>query len=176
MSKRLTIDAALTPSDVHKSLLDSICIVVDVLRASSTIVTLLAKGCPYVYTVETISDAKSLAQSQGLFLVGERNGIPIEGFDFGNSPFELEEFAPEGKNAILTTTNGTKAVELVASAPAVLIGCFLNASAICRKALELAGKYSTGIGIVCAGRKGGFVLDDAFCAGYLVENLYLSAA
>lgn len=175
MRKKLTINVALSPPDVHSSLLENICIVVDVLRASSTIVTLLAKGCRKVYTVETISEAQSLAQSKGLLLGGERNGLTVEGFDFGNSPFELEGFTPNGRNAVLTTTNGTKAVATVASAPAVLIGSFLNAMTCCQKALELASKHSTNIGIICAGEKGRFVLDDAYCAGYLVETLHLTA-
>jgi 2-phosphosulfolactate phosphatase len=175
MRRELTIDSALAPSDVHSSLLSKICIVVDVLRASSTIATLLAKGCRKVYTVETISEAKSLAQSKGLLLGGERNGLTVKGFDFGNSPFELEGFAPNGRNAVLTTTNGTKAVAMVASAPAVLIGSFLNARACCQTALELANKHSTDIGIICAGEKGRFVLDDAYCTGYLVETLHLTA-
>ncbi|MGB4504401.1 MAG: 2-phosphosulfolactate phosphatase [Syntrophaceticus sp.] len=174
MRRDLAIDTALAPSDIHSSLLSKICIVVDVLRASSTIVTLLAKGCRKVYTVETICDARSLAQSQGLLLGGERNGLTVKGFDFGNSPFELEKFTPHGRNAVLTTTNGTKAVETVATAPAVLIGSFLNARACCQKALELANKHSTDIGIICAGEKGRFVLDDAYCAGYLVETLHLT--
>ena len=98
-------------------------------------------------------------RSKGLLLGGERNGLTVKGFDFGNSPFELQRFTPDGRNAILTTTNGTKAVESVASAPAVLIGSFLNAKACCQTALKLAGKHHTDIGIICAGEKGGFVLD-----------------
>lgn len=175
MRRKLTIDVALAPSDVHTCLHSNICMVVDVLRASSTIVTLLAKGCQYVYTVATIDEAQSLAQSKGLLLGGERNGLTVKGFDFGNSPFELEGFKSNGRNAVLTTTNGTKAVETVAAAPAVLIGSFLNARACCQKALELASKHNTDIGIICAGEKGRFVLDDAYCAGFLVETLQQSA-
>lgn len=171
MKTELSIDAVLIPSDVQSASLENVCIVVDVLRASSTIVTLLAKGCQQVYTVETISKARTLAQSKGLLLMGERNGIIIDGFDYGNSPSELEGFKPEGREAVLTTTNGTKAVQQAAEAPEVLIGCFLNAGACCKKALELSDKYNTSINIICAGEKGRFVLDDAFCAGYLAADL-----
>jgi 2-phosphosulfolactate phosphatase len=171
LKKELCIDAVLTPADVQSADLNNICIVVDVLRASSTIVTLLSKGCRRVYTVETISDACSLAQSKGLLLVGERNGIKVDGFDYGNSPFELEGFEPDGREAVLTTTNGTKAVQKVSAAPEVLIGCFLNAKACCMMALELSHRHDTGINIICAGEKGRFVLDDAFCTGYLVAVL-----
>lgn len=90
-------------------------------------------------------------------------------------PSEVEGFPPGDRAAVLTTTNGTRTVAAVASAPAVLIGCFLNAHACCQSALELSRRYSTDIGIVCAGEKGKFVLDDAFCAGYLVETLRLLA-
>lgn len=174
--RKLTIDVALVPPGVNPCLLGKVCVVVDVLRASSTMVTLLAKRCRKVYTAETISDAKSLARSKGLLLGGERNGLTVKGFDFGNSPFELQRFTPDGRNAILTTTNGTKAVESVASAPAVLIGSFLNAKACCQTALKLAGKHHTDIGIICAGEKGGFVLDDAYCAGFLVKTLRQTAS
>ncbi len=171
LKQELCIDAILTPADVQAADLNNICIVVDVLRASSTIVTLLSKGCKGVYTVETISDARFLAQSKGLLLVGERNGIKIDGFDYGNSPSELEGFVPDGRDAVLTTTNGTKAVQRVFAAPEVLVGCFLNAKACCVRALELAAEHDTDINIVCAGEKGRFVLDDAFCAGYLAAVL-----
>jgi len=171
LKKELYIDAVLTPADVQSANLNNICIVVDVLRASSTIVTLLSKGCKGVYTVETITDARCLAQLKGLLLVGERNGIKVDGFDYGNSPFELEEFEPDGRDAVLTTTNGTKAVQKVSAAPEVLIGCFLNARACCERALELSHKHDTDINIVCAGEKGRFVLDDAYCTGYLAEVL-----
>lgn len=171
MKKELYIDAVLTPADVQSANLNNICIVVDVLRASSTIVTLLSKGCKGVYTVETIDDARYLAQSKGLLLCGERNGIKIDGFDYGNSPSELEGFVPDGREAVLTTTNGTKAVQKVSAAPEVLIGCFLNARACCLRALELSCRHDTDLNIVCAGEKGRFVLDDAFCTGYLAEVL-----
>ncbi|AFV10693.1 putative 2-phosphosulfolactate phosphatase ComB [Thermacetogenium phaeum DSM 12270] len=172
---KLTIDVALAPAEVSPEFLEMACIVVDVLRASSTIVTLLDKRCRLVYTVEEVADARSLARSQGLLLGGERNGLTVRGFDFGNSPSEVEGFPPGDRAAVLTTTNGTRTVAAVASAPAVLIGCFLNAHACCQSALELSRRYSTDIGIVCAGEKGKFVLDDAFCAGYLVETLRLLA-
>lgn len=172
---KLTIDVALAPPEVFSSFLEKICIVVDVLRASSTIVTLLDKRCRRVYTAEEVDDARSLARSQGLLLGGERDGLTIKGFDFGNSPYEVEGFPAGDKDAVLTTTNGTRTVAMVSSAPAVLIGCFLNARACCKSALELSRKHSTDIGIVCAGERGRFVLDDACCAGYLVETLRLLA-
>ena len=137
MKKELYIDAVLTPADVQSAELNNICIVVDVLRASSTIVTLLSKGCRTSIQWKLSVMPAPWRSRKDCLLVGERNGIKVDGFDFGNSPFELEEFEPDGREAVLTTTNGTKAVQKVSAAPEVLIGCFLNAKACCRSALEL---------------------------------------
>ncbi len=171
----VSIDVALAPSLVQAEWRGLVCIVVDVLRASSTIVTLFERGCDSVYTASSVSGAWSLAREKGLLIGGERDGLPLEGFDFGNSPSELQGIDLDGKSVVLTTTNGTKAVRKAASSEAVLIGCFLNASACCKKALEIAEERGAGVGIVCAGEKGKFVLDDAFCAGYLVKKLKLTA-
>lgn len=167
----LLVDVALVPSEVRPAWRDLVCIVVDVIRASSTIVTLLDKGCRSVYTVGSVAGARALAREKGWLIGGERNGLTVRGFDFGNSPFELEGMNLRGKKAVLTTTNGTKVIKKAAFSRAVLIGCFLNASACCRRALELVREHGTGVGIVCAGEKGRFVLDDACCAGYLVKTL-----
>lgn len=167
----LAVDVALAPSEVQHAWGELVCIVVDVLRASSTIVTLLDKGCRSVYTVRSVAEARALAREKGWLIGGERNGLTLRGFNFGNSPFELQEVNLRGKKAVLTTTNGTKVIKKVAFSRAVLVGCFLNASACCGSALELAREHGTGIGIVCAGEKGRFVLDDACCAGYLVKTL-----
>ncbi|APC08152.1 2-phosphosulfolactate phosphatase [Neomoorella thermoacetica] len=167
----LLVDVALAPSEVRPTWRELVCIVVDVIRASSTIVTLLDKGCRRVYTVRAVAEARALAREKGWLIGGERNGLTLKGFDFGNSPFELQGVNLHGKKAVLTTTNGTKVIKKVAFSRAVLVGCFLNASACCRMALELTREHGTGIGIVCAGEKGKFVLDDACCAGYLVKTL-----
>ncbi len=167
----LLVDVALVPSEVRPAWRELVCIVVDVIRASSTIVTLLDKGCRSVYTVGSVAGARALAREKGWLIGGERNGLTLRGFDFGNSPFELQGVNLCGEKAVLTTTNGTKVIKKVAFSRAVLVGCFLNASACCRRALELAREHGTGVGIVCAGEKGRFVLDDACCAGYLVKTL-----
>lgn len=167
----LIVDVALAPSGVRPAWRELVCIVVDVLRASSTIVTLLDRGCRSVYTVRSVAEARSLAREKGWLIGGERNGLTLRGFDFGNSPLEVQGVNLRGKDAVLTTTNGTKAIKMVAFSRAVLVGCFLNAAACCRSALEAARQHGAGIGILCAGEKGRFVLDDACCAGYLVKIL-----
>lgn len=167
----LFVDVALNPSDLGPDWAHMICVVVDVLRASSTIVTLLNKGCPSVYTVSAIAAARALALEKDLLLGGERDGLTVPGFDFGNSPFELQDLNVREQSAVLTTTNGTRVIQKAAISRAVLIGCYLNARACCQRALKLAREYKAGVGIICAGERGKFVLDDALCAGYLVDTL-----
>ncbi|HWP98107.1 MAG TPA: 2-phosphosulfolactate phosphatase [Syntrophomonadaceae bacterium] len=162
---------ALTPFEVRPPWREMVCIVIDVICASSTIVTLLDKGCPRVFTVRAVAEARALAQERGFLIGGERNGLVLPGFDFDNSPFKLQEMDVQGRDAVLTTTNGTRVIKRVETSRAVLIGSFLNAAACCHSALNLACQYSTGIGLACAGTKGRFALDDALCAGCLIETL-----
>lgn len=169
--KPLYLDVALTPSEVQPQWMEMVCIVVDVICASSTIVTLIDKGCPRVYAVPAVAEARALARDGNHLIGGERDGLALPGFDFDNSPVLLQEMDVEGRSAVLTTTNGTQVIKRVESSRAVLIGSFLNASACCLGALNLADKYNSGIGVVCAGYNGRFALDDALGAGYLVDTL-----
>ena len=148
---------------------DHTAVVVDVLRASSTIVAALAAGAHAIYPVVSTEEAIKLATSLGredALLAGERRGLKVEGFDLGNSP---REFTPEtvgGKRVVMSTTNGTRALVAVAGAERVLVASFLNLSAVaaaCADAERLA--------VVCAGREGRFSIDDAVCAGMLLGRL-----
>ena len=150
---------------------DHTAVVVDVLRASSTIVAALAAGAEAIYPVVSTEDAIKLATSLGredALLAGERKGLKVEGFDLGNSP---REFTPEtvgGKRVIMSTTNGTRALMAAAASDAerVMVASFLNLSAVaaaCADAERLA--------VVCAGREGHFSIDDALCAGMLLGRL-----
>jgi 2-phosphosulfolactate phosphatase len=148
---------------------DHTAVVIDVLRASSTIVTALAAGAQAIYPVVSTEEAIKLATSLGrddTLLAGERRGLKVEGFDLGNSP---REFTPEtvgGKRVVMSTTNGTRALVTVAGAEHVLVASFLNLSAVaaaCADAERLA--------VVCAGREGRFSIDDAVCAGMLLGRL-----
>jgi len=161
---------AFLPSEVA-NLANSVCIVVDVLRASSTIVTLFERGCPRVLLAGSVSEGRRLAKEGGLLLAGERNGLPPVGFDLGNSPAELKGLDLATQVVVLTTSNGTAALRKVAGARAVLVGCFTNAEACCRAALELAHRTGADLIVVCAGRRGRFALDDASCAGFLAETI-----
>ncbi len=155
----------------------SVCIVVDVLRATSTIVTLIAGGADGVTVVagrdEALSrrDAARAQGEQAPFVCGEVGGLPPPGFDYGNSAVEFSRLDVRGRRAVLFTSNGTKALVEVAAAPAVFVGALLNRGAVVRAAADLARERGLDLAIVCSGTELGtaFSLEDAYCAGALVE-------
>ncbi|ADL07082.1 2-phosphosulfolactate phosphatase [Thermosediminibacter oceani] len=148
-------------------------IVIDVLRATSVITTALHNGAERVIPVPSVEDAFRLARDLkgNSLLGGERRALKIPGFDLGNSPLEYKKELVEGKTVILTTSNGTKAIKASESAEHILIGCFLNASAAAGKALQTLSSETTGVAVLCAGTLGEFSLDDAACAGLIVDIL-----
>jgi 2-phosphosulfolactate phosphatase len=142
-------------------------IVVDVLRATSTIAQALAGGYKRVLCCAEIDEARSLRDELGdAVLAGERKAEPIPGFDFGNSPRDFVEARAE--TLILTTTNGTRAiVEAAARCDLVLVGSLLNLDSVAAAARERGEDAE----VVCAGVLGEFALDDAYCAGRIVQRL-----
>ena len=142
-------------------------IVVDVLRATSTIAEALASGHSRVLCCSEIEEAEALRAELGAgLLAGERKCVPIPGFDRGNSPAEFT--AGDGETVILTTTNGTRAlVAAAARCERVFAASLLNLGAVVAAARE-AGED---VAVVCAGVKGEFAMDDADVAGRLVEEL-----
>jgi len=152
---------AFTPDEVLEA---PVAVVVDVMRATSTIAQALASGYKRVYCCREVEDALALREKLGEGLLGgERNAVQIEGFDLGASPREVLE--PRGETLIYSTTNGTRAVLAAAAAcPEVLLGSFLNLNAV-------AGAVRDDCVVVCAGFQGRFALDDAYCAGRIVELL-----
>ena len=142
-------------------------IVVDVLRASSTIVQALDAGYRRVLCCSEIEEARTVRDELGdAVLAGERRAELIEGFDLGNSPRDFLE--PRAETLVLTTTNGTRAiVTAAADCELVLVGSLFNLDAVAAAAAE-AGED---VEIVCAGVEGAFALDDAYCAGRIVELL-----
>ncbi|MBI4520829.1 MAG: 2-phosphosulfolactate phosphatase [Gemmatimonadetes bacterium] len=144
-------------------------VVIDVLRATSTLLEALANGAREVYATESTEEAIRLAGSLGredTLLCGERRGLKIEGFDLGNSPAEFEPSRIRDKRLVMSTTNGTRALVASAAAARVLIGSFLNL-----RAVASALKGESLVGIVCAGKEGRFALEDAVCAGHLLRRL-----
>src|ERR1035437_1519640 len=109
---------------------DSIVVIIDVLRATSAICVAFENGAKKIIPVATVEEARKYKQKG--FLVGaERDGLPLEGFDFGNSPFNYMGDHVKGKTIVLTTTNGTQAIEAAKHAHKVVIGSFLNIDALC---------------------------------------------
>ena len=142
-------------------------IVVDVLRATSTIAQALAAGYQRVLCVPELDDARRLrAELPDSVVGGERDAVRIDGFDVGASPREFLE--PRASTVILSTTNGTRAIVTAAArCERVLLGSLLNLDAVAAAARE----SGEDVAILCAGFKGAFALDDAYCAGRIVQEL-----
>lgn len=144
-------------------------IVVDVIRATSSIAQALASGYERVLCCAEIAEAQALRLELGDEAVvgGERNAVVVEGFDVGASPREFAQ-EPKARTLILTTTNGTRAILTAAArCEIVLLGSLLNLSALVRAVRETGED----VAILCSGFKGAFALDDAYCAGRIVEAL-----
>lgn len=147
-------------------------VVIDVLRATTVITTALDNGAREVIPVKTVEEAQNLyATCDNALRGGERNALKIEGFDLGNSPLEYKKKTVEGKTLILTTTNGTNALNNIKGADEVVLACFRNAEAMANHLVGLSHRGSRDIIIVCAGTEGRFSLDDGLCAGMLIELL-----
>ncbi|MCE5173201.1 2-phosphosulfolactate phosphatase [Paenibacillus profundus] len=142
-------------------------IVIDVLRATSTIVTALSHGASGVIPVETVSQAKQTVQT-GDVLGGERYSKKITGFDTGNSPFEYMVNDYNGKRIVLTTSNGTRAIQKAMKADHVLAGAMINAAACANAAYKLRKD----IALLCAGTQDTFAFEDGLCAGLILAELY----
>jgi 2-phosphosulfolactate phosphatase len=159
------VDVAFTPGETVSA---PVGIVVDVLRATSTIAQALASGYERVYCCAEIEHAVALRKDLGEGLLGgERSAIKIEGFDVGASPREFVG-EPRARSVIFSTTNGTRAILAAAGrCDEVLLGSLLNLSAVAAAARERGGD----VAIICAGFQGTFALDDAYCAGRIVQLL-----
>jgi 2-phosphosulfolactate phosphatase len=147
---------------------EAVCVVIDVLRATSTIITALARGARSVRPVLEVEEALRIKQAHpGTVLGGERGGLSPEGFDLGNSP---EDYIPEkikGRDLILTTTNGTRALLACQGAAETWAAGFLNLQAVAR-ALRASPRPAV---LVCAGTGNGFSLEDAWVAGALAGQI-----
>lgn len=161
------IDVCLSPELIHQyDLKGKIAVVVDILRATSCMVSGLATGVATIKPLADVEVCRSL-KADGYFIAGERNGSKVEGFDMGNSPFEYMEAHLKGQKVAVTTTNGTLAIEKSKLADEVIIGAFLNLSAVAAY-IQKAGKD---VVVVCAAWKGKVNLEDSLFAGALVDKL-----
>jgi 2-phosphosulfolactate phosphatase len=147
-----------------------VAVVVDVLRATTTMIHALAAGCCAVRPCAEVEEARELAGSMRagrVILGGERGGVRPKGFDLGNSPHEYTTKACKGTTLVMTTTNGTRALLRAAQAERTLVAAFVNYSAVCEQ-LRLEARP---IHIVCAGTDGAVTLEDTLLAGALVDYL-----
>jgi 2-phosphosulfolactate phosphatase len=168
-----------------------VAVVVDVLRATTSILTLLERGCAEVLIAPTVDAARRYAEAAGgaaapsaaprpggrrsrtatgeVRTAGEQGGLAPEGFEFGNSPAAFARADVSGSRIVMATTNGTRALHAVREAPIVLAGCLRNRRAAARAAVDAAIQGGLDVIVVCAGREGRFSLDDAYTAGAITD-------
>jgi 2-phosphosulfolactate phosphatase len=168
----MKLDLLFLPSEIRNSdLQEKLVIVIDVLRASSTIVTALSNGAKDIIPVESQEDATRLMQEIGrkyVLLCGERGGQKIEGFDLGNSPFEYTNEVIQEKTLIFCSTNGSRAIVKASAAAKVMVGCFINLGTVLENVLESKPKE---VVLLCSGKEDRFSLEDTVCAGMMVSRL-----
>lgn len=162
-----TIDVCLSPDLIHLyAVEESAVVIVDILRATSSMVTAFAHGIQTIRPFAKLDECQDM-KKHGYFTAAEREGKKVEGFDFGNSPFEYMSPELKNKKIAFTTTNGTQAIAKSTGAKQVLIGSFLNLTAVS----EHLSRSTEPILVICAGWKGRVSLEDSLFAGALVESL-----
>lgn len=167
MSQRAYIDVCFSPFlyPVYEKE-EQIVVVIDILRATSAICTAFQYGVDKMIPVATVEEA-SKYKEQGYLVGAERNAIAIDGFDFGNSPYSYMTEKIKGQTVVITTTNGTQAIEAAKNAYAVVIGSFLNITALC----DWLVQENKSILLLCSGWKNKFNLEDTLFAGAVTEIL-----
>src|SRR5690606_8971758 len=150
---------------------DRTVVVIDILRASSTIATALNNGARSIVPVADMAQAGKIASNldqQSYLLGGERGGENIEGYHLGNSPLEYTASRVAGRTIIMNTTNGTVAIDGARAAEHLLIGCFLNAGRV----VDFVREADRDVTIICAGWRNRVSLEDTLCAGLLLYRLW----
>jgi len=170
----MRIDVALVPAEARRWT-NTVSILLDELRASSTIVRILERGAAAVVPAASLAEARRIARADGSLLAGEHRVVRAPGFDYGNSPAEVAAADLAGRVVVLSTRNGTAVLRALPADAPILVGCLLNATAVARAALAIARERNGDVGIVCAGRRGAFALDDAVAAGAILERLLAAA-
>ena len=170
MSRRIFV--SLLPTLIDSARLpESTAVVIDVLRASTTMCAAFAAGATRIVPFGTIDDARRmaamLAEGDRPLLGGERGGVKIDGFQLGNSPLEYDAGTVGGHTVLFTTTNGTQALIAVTAAARIYIGAFSNLATV----VERLAEETDDVNLVCAGTDGQVTLEDVVCAGAIAEAL-----
>jgi len=165
--KKYSIDTCFSPYlyPVYKDE-DSIVVIIDVLRATSAICVAFHNGAEKIVPVATVEEARELKR-RGFLAGAERDAIKLEGFDFGNSPYDYMGDHVKGQTIALTTTNGTQAIDAAKNAFKVVIGSFLNIDVLCKWLVS----EKRNILLLCSGWKNKFNLEDALFAGAVTEEI-----
>ena len=149
---------------------ETVTVVVDILRATSAICTAFEHGIARVIPVPDVEDTYFYKDHDDVIVAAERGGEVVEGFRYGNSPFSYMNDEVKGKTLVITTTNGTQAIEAAKDSEVILVGAFVNFSAI----TEVLRSINRDVMILCAGWKNRFNLEDTLFAGAVTENLLAS--
>ena len=167
LTGKLRIDACFSPYlyPVYRDD-SSIVVIIDILRATSAICTAFHYGAERIIPVASVEEAMEY-KKQGYLTGAERDAIPVNGFDFGNSPYSYMGDHVKGKTIVITTTNGTQAITAAKGAYKIVIGSFLNLSALCTYLIS----EKRDITLLCSGWKNKFNLEDALFAGAVTEEI-----
>ena len=165
---RYRVEVCLVPSQFPLYAEDmGIVVVIDVLRATSAMVAAFDRGVERIIPVATVDEARAYIGRPGYIAAAERNGEVVEGFDFGNSPLAFMQEDLSGKTIVMSTTNGTKAIDLARNARKLVIGSFLNLSALC----DWLSEQDDNILLLCSGWRDKFNLEDSIFAGAVMDRL-----
>ena len=166
----MRVDVHFTRAEVDSgALVDATAVVINVLRATTSIVEALANGAVGVYPTTSAENAAKLAASLGredTLLCGERKGVKVDGFDLGNSPAEFTAAVVDGKKLVMSTPNGTRVFSSASEAQRVLVCAFTNLGAV-----AAAVAIDETLAVLCAGQEDRFSIDDALCAGHLIRRV-----
>ncbi|MFA8299245.1 MAG: 2-phosphosulfolactate phosphatase [Hyphomicrobiales bacterium] len=168
--KRISVVSHAGDMDISKSK-GKLVVIIDVLRATSVMTTAFMKGVKEIVAFREIEDARAyyarLNPSERI-IAGERNAEKPEGFDYGNSPTSLDENIVSGKIMVMSTSNGTRAIEASIDASTMLIASFLNVKAV---AQTIVDSDCEEVLIVCAGTQNKFSMDDSLCASAIIQKV-----
>lgn len=168
MNNKPVLEVCLSPALLHLfDLKETIVVIIDIFRATSTICAALDNGAKAVIPIASVDECLSINEELNCLTAGERDGKVIEGLKHGNSPLEYNRELIEGKTLYLTTTNGTKLLHLAKDAEQIIIGSFLNLDAVCSYLVQSGKKVL----LACSAWKDRINIEDSLFAGAVVDQI-----